>query len=138
MITLAEAEYPVPMSELQIQKKSRASFTRNRYRIFSMLMYLCGLRMGETLALPPEDIKSGEGLIYIRGGRGSKDRRVLRSSRLWTALRKYCKAYHPRQYLFEGQKGRQYRYGDMNIKGISMAHYMPNGNAIGVKYAYII
>src|SRR5690554_2525736 len=137
MITLAKAEYPVPMYKIQIQKKSRASFTRNRYRIFSMLMYLCGLRMGETLALPPEDIKSGEGLIYIRGGRGSKDRRVLRSSRLWTGLRKHYNVHQPSQYLFEGQKGDQYRYGNMNIKGKTMAHYLPNGNDIGVKYAYI-
>ena len=126
------------MSKIQLNKKiQKVSFPRRPHRTLLLLIYSSGLRMEETLAFPPADIKSDEGLIYIWGGKRSKDRRVPRSSRLWTALRKYCKAYHPRQYLFEGQKGRQYRYGDMNIKGISMAHYMPNGNAIGVKYAYI-
>lgn len=134
MITLAEAEYPVPMSELQIQKKSRkVSFTRRPHRTLWMLMYSCALRLRETLALPPADIKSDEGLIYIPGGRGAKDRRVLRSSRLWTALRKYCKVHLPGQYLFGGQN----RFGNMKIKSKTMADYMPDGNAIGVKCAYI-
>ena len=139
MITLADAEYPVPMSEIQIQEKSRKeSFTRRPHRTLWMLMYSCGLRMGETLAPPPAEIKSDEGLIYIPGGRGAKDRRVRRSSRLWTALKKYCKVHQPIQYLFEGQKGGPYRYRNMNIKGKTMAHNMPNGNVIGVKYAYIV
>ena len=125
------------MSELQIQKKSRASSTQRPHKTLLLLIYPSGLRMRETLALPPVDIKGDEGPNNIRGGKGAKDRPLPRSSRLWTALRKYYIVHHPSQYLFEGQKGGQYRYGDMNIKGISMAHYMPNGNAIGVKYAYI-
>ena len=136
MITLADAEYPVPMSEIQIQKKSRKkNFTRKPHRTLLMLIYSCGLRLGDTLALPPADIKSDEGLIYIQGGKGAKDSRVPLSSRVITELRKYYKAYLPKQYLNEGQQGGQ--YGEVNIKVVSMAHYMPNGNAIGVKYAYI-
>ena len=102
-----------------------------------MLIYSCGLRIGETLSLPPANINNDEGLIYYRGGKGSKDRRVPRSARLRTEWRKYYKAYQPRQYLFEGQQGGQYRYGYMNINGKTMAHYMRNWNDIGVKYAYI-
>src|SRR5690606_20418940 len=112
--------------------------TRRPHRTLWMLMYSCSLPLGETHSLPPAAIKSDEGLIYIPGGKGAKDRRVTLSSRLWKAARKYYNVHQPGQYLFEGQQGDQYRYGDLNIKGISIAHYMPNGNAIGVKYASII
>src|SRR5690606_3021036 len=136
MITLADAEYPVPMSEIQLKKRSRkASFTRRPHRTLLRLLYSSGLRMGETLSPPPADIKKDKGLIYIQGGKGSKDRRVPPSSRLWTELRKFYKVHQLRQYLFEGQQGGRYRYGDLNIKGKTMAHDLPNGNAIGVKHA---
>ena len=76
-----------------------------------MLIYSCGLRIGEALALKCRDIQSKEGLIYIRGGKGQKDRRVPLSSRILKELRQYYKIYKPKEYLFEGQKGGQYSNG---------------------------
>jgi len=69
-----------------------------------MLIYSCGLRIGESLALKPSDIRSNEGLIYIRGAKGKKDRRVPLSPRILKQLRIYYKAYAPSKYLFEGQQ----------------------------------
>ncbi|HLT33106.1 MAG TPA: tyrosine-type recombinase/integrase [Aquaticitalea sp.] len=135
MITLADAEYPVPMSEIQLKKRSRkASFTRRPHRTLLRLLYSSGLRMGETLSPPPADIKKDKGLIYIQGGKGSKDRRVPPSSQYLTELRKFYKGHQPGQYFFEGQN----RLGNMKIKGKNMAHNLPNGNVIGVKYGNII
>lgn len=79
-----------------------------KHRTLLMLIYSCGLRIGETLSLKPVDIQSGEGLIYIRGGKGQKDRRVPLSTRVLTELRQYYQSYKPTEYLFEGQKGGQY------------------------------
>ena len=73
-----------------------------------MLIYSCGLRIGEALELKPDDIQSQEGLIYIRGGKGQKDRRVPLSDRILQELRQYYQRYQPREYLFEGQKGGKY------------------------------
>ena len=90
--------------------------------------------MGETLALQPADINSDEGMINIRGGRRAKDRRVPLASRVLTEICKYHKTYQPGQYLFEGQN----RFGNMKIKGKTMAQYLPNENDSGVKYASIM
>jgi len=75
-----------------------------KQKTLMMLIYSCGLRIGEALALKPFDIRSNEGLIYIRGAKGKKDRRVPLSPRILKQLRIYYKAYTPSKYLFEGQQ----------------------------------
>jgi site-specific recombinase XerD len=57
------------------------------------------------------DIRSEERLIYIRGGKGKKDRRVPLSDRLLEILRGYYKSYRPKTYLFEGAGGGRYTSG---------------------------
>src|SRR5690606_33134327 len=79
-----------------------------KHRTLLMLIYSCGLRIGEALELKPDDIQSKEGLIYIRGGKGQKDRRVPLSDRILQELRQYYQRYQPSEYLFEGQKGGKY------------------------------
>ncbi len=79
-----------------------------KHRTLLMLIYSCGLRIGEALALRMEDIRSDEGLIYIRRAKGKKDRRVPLSRVILKELRVYYLAYKPRHYLFEGQKGGPY------------------------------
>jgi len=114
MITLAEAEYPVPMSEIQSKKKiQKASFTRSPHRNLLMMIYSCSLRIGETLNLQPADIKSAEGLIYIRGGKGKKDRRVPLSKRIVVCGELSC--YHISRRYFDADQGAmmEYSWGSM-------------------------
>lgn len=93
----------------QEEVQSIFQHTKNlKHRTLLMLIYSCGLRIGETLNIQPADIKSAEGLIYIRGGKGKKDRRVPLSKRILEQLRRYYRSYTPNEYLFEGQKGGQY------------------------------
>jgi len=73
-----------------------------------MMVYGAGLRIGEALNLRLPDIRSNESLIYIRGGKGKKDRRVPLSMKLLDILRSYYKAYRPKVYLFEGANGGRY------------------------------
>ena len=40
------------------------------------LVYACGLRIGEALKLNVADVRAEEQLIYIRAGKGRKERRV--------------------------------------------------------------
>jgi len=79
-----------------------------KHRTLLMLIYSCGLRIGETLDLKLQDVQSEEGLIYIRGGKGNKDRRVPLSPRILEQLRKYYQSYQPKMFLFEGQGGGKY------------------------------
>jgi len=79
-----------------------------KHRALLMLIYGSGLRIGEALNLTIHDIRSSESLIYIRGGKGKKDRRVPLSMKLLEVLRPYYKAYKPRLFLFEGANGGRY------------------------------
>ena len=79
-----------------------------KHRALLMLIYGAGLRIGEALNLTIHDIRSEESLIYIRGGKGKKDRRVPLSLKLLEVLRSYYKAYRPKSYLFEGANGGRY------------------------------
>lgn len=79
-----------------------------KHKTLLMLIYSAGLRIGEALRLKIGDIRSDEGLIYLRRSKGMKDRRVPLSEKMLEALRDYYTIYKPQDYLFEGQKGGQY------------------------------
>ncbi len=74
-----------------------------KHKALLMTSYSGGLRLGETLSLLPSDIDSGRMMIRIEQGKGRKDRYVMLSSVLLTALREYWKAFRPVRWLFEGR-----------------------------------
>ena len=63
-------------------------------------IYACGLRLNEGLHLKVQDIDSQRMLLWIRNGKGGKDRCVPLPERLLTMLRAYWKLYKPFSYLF--------------------------------------
>lgn len=75
-----------------------------KHRAMLSLLYACGLRCGELLALRPGDLDGNRGLLVVRMGKGRKDRVTPLSRKTLDLLREYQEAYHPRHYLFEGQK----------------------------------
>jgi integrase len=67
-----------------------------RYRIPIKLIYCCGLRLSECLALTIHDIDANEGKLWIRMGKGRKDRMVPISRTMIEDLRRYWKIHrHP-------------------------------------------
>ena len=68
------------------------------------LIYSCGLRCGELLALKPEHIDSKRGIVLIKQGKGKKDRIAPLSVKIVAILRNYYTLYKPKIYLFEGQE----------------------------------
>jgi len=79
-----------------------------KHRAILYTIYAAGLRVSELINLRVRDIQSDEGYIYIKGGKGKKDRRTVLSERLLTLLRQYYRAYKPSYWLFEGQDGGRY------------------------------
>ena len=75
--------------------------------IFSTI-YSAGLRISEVINLKIQDIDSERMLIYIRGGKGMKDRLTILSKDLLDLLREYYKKYQPKTWLFEIENNRQY------------------------------
>lgn len=67
-----------------------------RYRIPIKLIYCCGLRLSECLSLTIHDVMSEEGKIWIRDGKGRKDRMVPIATAMIEDLRAYWGVHrHP-------------------------------------------
>jgi len=76
-------------------------------RMALTVIYACGLRLSEGLALKVQDIDSSRMLLWVRNGKGGKDRCVPLPERLLELLREYWKRHRPRLYLFPNQKNRK-------------------------------
>lgn len=77
-----------------------------KHKCILMTVYGSGLRLSEIVGLKVSDIDSQNMRIFIRQGKGKKDRYAILSQKSLEILREYWKAYKPRDWLFEGmQKG---------------------------------
>ncbi len=99
---------PHVLDQKDIEKMIK--LTKNRkHRSMLSLIYACGLRRGDLLNLKPRDIDSKRQQLFIRGGKGRKDRVVGIPQKMIESLREYYLQYRPKVWLFEGQKpGEQY------------------------------
>ena len=77
--------------------------TSIRCRVICTLAYGAGLRVSEACRLKPDDIDAGRGLVYVRQGKGARDRQVALGKKLLELLREYWKIARPEgPYLFPG------------------------------------
>lgn len=89
--------------------------TRNlKHRLILWIIYSCGLRRSEVINIRLTDLNRERGILHIRSGKGSVDRVVPISEKVWTKLDEYVAAYHPVVYLFEGQSGGKYSSGSVH------------------------
>jgi len=67
-----------------------------RYRIPIKLIYCCGLRLSECLSLTVDDIRGDAGKLWVRDGKGGKDRMVPIAQSMVEDLRRYWDVHqHP-------------------------------------------
>lgn len=76
-----------------------------RYRIPAKLIYVCGLRLSECLSLTVHDINGKEGKLWVRDGKGNKDRMVPIPPVMVDDLRRYW-AFHRNPVLLFPSVGR--------------------------------
>jgi site-specific recombinase XerD len=76
--------------------------TNPKHRALLMVMYSAGLRVSETVSLRVGDIDSSRMVVRVEEGKGRKDRYVMLSRTLLSALRDYWRAYRPQELLFPG------------------------------------
>jgi site-specific recombinase XerD len=74
-------------------------------RLSLLLMYTCGLRVSEALHLRVEDIDSQRMVLWVRNGKGAKDRSVPLPQPTLAELRAYWRQYRPATWLFPTQTG---------------------------------
>jgi len=75
-----------------------------KHRAILTIMYSAGLRIAETARLRVTDIDSKRMMVWVQQGKGGKDRYTLLSEIALDCLRQYWREYHPKEWLFEGQK----------------------------------
>jgi len=100
--SIAETPYPqktrrLPtiLSQKEVEQLIHAARTQ-RERILLMTLYATGARNAELTHLKATDIDSQRMVVHIRGGKGRKDRDVMLSPNLLTALRSHWRCYHRR------------------------------------------
>jgi site-specific recombinase XerD len=84
--------------------------TNLKHKAFFHLAYGSGLRISEIASLRIKDIDSKSMRIFVRGGKGGKDRYTILSNECLCTLREYWSVYrpkHPEGWLFLGVKKTQ-------------------------------
>jgi len=77
-----------------------------KHRLLIELLYSSGLRVGECVRLKIKDIDMNEKLIFIKSGKGKKDRYVILSEMFLREMRCYLdKRKRTSDYLFEHNSG---------------------------------
>jgi site-specific recombinase XerD len=76
-----------------------------RYRIPLKLIYCCGLRLSECIRLTVHDVRGRDNKLWVRGGKGRKDRMVPISDLMLEDLRRYW-AFHRNPLLLFPKAGR--------------------------------
>ncbi len=79
-----------------------------KHRLVLLLIYSAGLRLGEVINIKTRDINLDRRVIFIKNGKGNKDRFVTLAEEVVPFLKKYKNQYRPSYWLFEGKHGGQY------------------------------
>ncbi|MGM5485284.1 MAG: tyrosine-type recombinase/integrase [Nanobdellota archaeon] len=84
-----------------------SSLDNLKHRLIVSLLYSSGLRVGELVNLKRTDIDTKRNLIFIRQGKGKKDRVTILSENVKKDLLDHlCRKDSSCDYLFEGRNGK--------------------------------
>lgn len=78
------------------------TFRDGRYRAFFTVVYQCGLRVSEALAIKPRDINGERLVIHIPKTKNHKAREVPITPRLLARLRRFYACHKNPEWLFPG------------------------------------
>jgi site-specific recombinase XerD len=94
---------PVVLSKEEIVKIIEAE-NNPKHRILIMLLYSSGVRVSEAVKIKREDVDFNRKTIYVRQGKGRKDRYTVLSDKLAAELVHYYASCSIQTWLFPGQK----------------------------------
>jgi len=98
---------PKVLTEEEVSALLR-SVDNPKHRCLLMLIYSAGLRLGEVIALRLPDLQPEKERLFVRSGKGNKDRCTLLSEKAWHHLQHYMELYKPVEWVFEGANGGKY------------------------------
>jgi site-specific recombinase XerD len=95
---------PVVLSGTEVERLL-AAIRSERHRVAAMLAYGAGLRVGEVCNLRVDDVDPKRMVLRIRKSKRGRERYVMLSPRLLSAMRAYWKRARPSTpYLFRGRR----------------------------------
>ena len=109
---------PQVLTEGEVTRLLR-SVDNLKHRYILMLVYSAGLRLGEVTHLRLSDLQPECHRIFVRDGKGKKDRCTILASKTKALLQDYLDVFRPVHWLFEGQDGGQ--YSDRSVQAIFAA-----------------
>lgn len=77
-----------------------------KHRLIAETIYGCGLRVSEAIKLKKEDIRFAEGVIFVRQGKGRRDRAVTLPASASKRLEAYINSRNDTNpYVFDSSRG---------------------------------
>ena len=102
-----EKKLPKLLSETEVLRMIRV--TNNiKHKFIICTLYSSGIRIGELLNLKKEDLFFEKNIIFVRGGKGKKDRTTVLSENLKKLFVLYLKQYKPNYWVIENHVRRKY------------------------------
>jgi integrase/recombinase XerD len=98
-----EKKLPVILSKAEVKALLEAPKNLG-HRAILATMYGAGLRVSEVTTLKVHDIDGGRKVIWVRDGKGHKDRQTILSAALREVLAAYWRWKRPTDWLFPGGK----------------------------------
>jgi len=78
-----------------------------KHRLLIVLLYSSGMRVGECVKVKVNDIDFDEKIIYVKRGKGKKDRFTIASDRFFDELKEYLASRNKySDYVFNNANGR--------------------------------
>jgi integrase/recombinase XerD len=99
-----EKKLPVILSKAEVKALLEAP-NNLKHRAMLATMYGAGLRVSEVTKLKVADLDRERRVIWVRGGKGHKDRQVMLAEPLREVLAAYWRWKRPAEWLFPGKKG---------------------------------
>jgi len=99
-----EKKLPVILSKEEVRAILEAPKNLGHRAILATL-YGAGLRVSEVANLKVSDIDGARKVIWVRGGKGHKDRQLMLSAPLREVLAAYYRWKRPTDWMFPGGKG---------------------------------
>jgi site-specific recombinase XerD len=74
-----------------------------KHRLLLMMAYSSGLRVSEVVTLKQNSFDFERRVVFVRAGKGRKDRYTLLSDRAALFVKDYCRLYNIQEWLFPGR-----------------------------------
>lgn len=98
-----ERKLPLILSREEVKAMLEAPLDL-RHRAMLAILYGAGLRVSEVTRLKVADIDSARNVLWVRSGKGRKDRQGLLPPKLRDLLRCYWRSRRPTDWLFPGAR----------------------------------